>query len=831
MLLSNWVSDVRLALRGLRHSPVFATVAIGSLALGMGANTAIFTLVDQLLLRSMPVDEPGQLVRLKPAGLYAGSVYGPRTFSYPMYRDLRDRGTALQGLLAHFPSDLNLQVEESSERVAAAFVSGNYFEVLGVRPSGGRLLHAGDDQAGNPAAVAVISHGFWKRRFGADSSVIGKTVRINGQPALLVGVTAPGFLGIETGRARDVYVPIAMRPRLLSDLGDLEQRSQYWVRLMGRLKPGVEAKQAQADLDLIYRPRIEADFLLLATRLTDEAKKELAQGLRLEPGGRGLPGAEGQFEEPLWFLSAVVGLVLLIACVNLANLLLARSAGRQREIAIRRALGAQNAHLARLALAESLLLAFAGGGIGLLLAGWGTEALVSFLPDDTITRALRTQPDWRIAGFAFTLSLVTALLFGAAPAWNAVRGSVTAVLGEGSARLAGASFQIRSRKVLAVVQVALSLLLLIGAGLFARSLTNLKNVQTGYRTDHLLQFSLDASANGYPQKRVRQVYADIIQRLTALPGVRSASYASNGLLSGDEWQGTVNVQGYQPKPGENMNLALNFAAPGFFETVGIPLVAGRGFNERDLEGSTRPVVLSESAAKRFFGDRSPLGHRMEQGRPGKFNLEIVGVVADHRMTELKEQQRGILYLPTHSESFIGEATFYVKTSQDPETLAEAARREAGQVDATLALFGFKTLDRQRDESLYLERLTTMLSMLFAVLATFLAALGLYGVMAYSVAWRTREIGIRIALGAERASVLGMVLREVGWLTLFGVGLGLPAALALSRLLRSQLFGLAPNDPATLGAATLLLILVAGLAGFIPAWRASRVDPIVALRYE
>ena len=642
-MLSEWAHDARLALRGLRRSPVFTTVAIASLALGVGANTAIFTLVDQLLFRSMPVENPKQLVRLKPARLYAGSVYGPGTFSYPLYRELRDGAHSLQGLLANFPNDLNLQVESSSERVPAEFVSGNYFEVLGLQPAAGRLLAPDDDQSAAPKAVVVISHGFWRRRFGADPTVIGRTVRVNGLVATIVGVAAPGFQGIETGRARDLYVPIAMRPQLLIDLGSLEQRSQYWVRVMGRLKPGVDSRQAQAELDAIYRPRIVADFLLLATRLRDSNQTELAQGLRLEAGARGLPGAERQFGEPLWFLTAVVGLVLLIACVNLANLLLARSASRQREVAIRRALGAQNGHLLRLSVVESLLLSLAGGGTGLLLAGWATETLVAFLPDDTITRALHTQPDWRIAAFASVLSLFTALIFGSAPAWHAVRTSVASVLSEGSGRISGGGHQIRSRKVLAVVQVALSLLLLIGAGLFTRSLANLKNVQAGYRTDHLLQFSLDAASNGYPQTRVRQVYRDITRRLTDLAGVRSVSYVSNGLLSGAEWQATVTVEGYQPKPGENMNLAINDAAPGFFETVGIPILAGREFKEQDLQGTFRPVIISASAAKRFFGDRNPLGRRMEQGIKGKFNLEIVGVVADHRMTRLKEAERGIYF--------------------------------------------------------------------------------------------------------------------------------------------------------------------------------------------
>ena len=827
----HWASEFSLAFRGLWRSKMFSLIAIGSLALGTGANTAIFTLVDQLLLRPMPVREPKELIRLRPPGVYAGQVFGDYTFSYPMYRDLRDGSKTLKGLAASYSSDLNFQLDEASERVSAELVSGNYFEVLGVSAAAGRVIDPSDDLPAQPAAVVVLADGFWKRRFGSDPAIVGRTLRINGQVATVIGIAAPGFQGVQSGRARDVFVPITLRPRLTPELGDLEKRDQYWVRLVGRLGAGVPTEQARAELDALFRPRIEADFLRVALRMREGTKKELAKGLLLEPGARGLPGADRQFRAPLWFLMAVVGLVLLIACVNIANLLLARAAGRQREIAIRRALGARNGDVARQSIAESLLLAAGGGMAGFLLAGWGADLLVGFLPDDTITRALRTQPDWRIAGFAFLLALATSVLFGAAPAWHAVKGDVAPVLGEGSARSVGGGRQARSRKFLVVLQVALSLLLLVGAGLFTRSLANIRNVRPGYRTDHLLQFSLDAASNGYAPDRVRQIYRQIEDRARALPGVESVGYVTNSLLSGDEWQMTVGPEGYERKPGEDMNLIINLASADFFRTVGLPVIDGRDFTERDYDAKPTPVIISASVAKRFWPKQSALGRRISQGGPrDQFNMQVVGVVADHRPVGLRADERGLIYMPAHS-NFIGFATFYLRTSQDQQLLAGPIRQEAARIDPALALHSFKTLDRQLDESLYLERLTMLLSSLFAVLATLLAALGLYGVMAYSVAWRTREIGIRMALGAQRGYVLGLVLRDVGLLTVIGLALGVPAALGLSRFLKSELYNLAPTDPLTFVASVGVLAMVAALAGLIPAWRASRVDPLTALRYE
>jgi predicted permease len=816
---SNWASDAKHSLRVLWKNPLFSLVAIGSLALGMGANLAIFQLLDQLILRALPVRAPKELVHLRPPGLYAGQVFGPDTVSYPLYVQLRDRNQSLSGLLAQFPTEFNLQAGSSSERVFGEYVSGNYFDVLGVTPNRGRLLTAADDRPGDPRHTVVLSHGFWLRAFAGDSSVVGRTLKLNAQPVTVAGVAPPGFTGATNGRASDVFVPIASRPALTPSLGTLDQPNQYWLRVVGRLRPGVSLARARTDLDTLMRPLLVADFLRVAPRIGERAQKEIDRGLTLKSSPQGLPGANEFFSEPLYFLFAVVSLVLLIACVNLANLLLARAVSRSKEIAIRRALGAQNSHLLRRSLVESLMLAFAGGAAGILLASFFTGFLVRFLPVDTITRTLRTQPDWRIYLYAFALVLLTGLLFGAAP-----------MLHTASAKVGEKRSALRLRKGLVALQVALSLLLLFGAALFTRTLSNLRSVQVGYRTSQIVQFTVNPSANGYSQERSRAALEELRRRVASLPGVESAGVAGNRLLSGDEWQVTVSVPGYQPQTGENMNLRFNFVSPDYFRAVGIPVTAGREFTGVETETATKALILNQTAANRFFkGDA--VGRKIAFGFKQDEPIEIVGVVPDHVTIGPREQAAGAVFVPLRQNDIVEQATFYVRTTRPSAGIFDALRAAVHGFDPGLAVFDERTLDTQLDDALYIERLIAVLSIAFAALATLLAALGLYGVIAFSVARRTREIGIRMALGAARASVLRMVLTEVAWLTAFGVAAGAAAALGLGRFVASLLFGMKPEDPAALALSIAGLLAVALLAGLFPAWRAARINPASALHSD
>ena len=831
--MANPTEDLRYALRGFRKSPLFTLVALASLALGIGANTAIFSLMDQALLRSLPVKHPEQLVLFSAAGPRRGMVntsYGDiYTFSYPMYRDFRDGSQVFSGVLARYPDSFSMSWHEQTERIRGDLVSGNYFALLGVSAAIGRTITADDDRVAGAHPVVVLSYGFWKRRFGADPAILNQTIMLNAHSMTIVGIAQAGFQGVGVGESPDIFAPITMRDTLSPLFKDLQNRRSMWLNIFGRLKPGVSPRQAEEALNVFWKPilEMEAKDINLSQRVREQF---LNRHLSLLAGARGISAASPQAGAALTILMAMVGLLLLIACANVANLLIARATARRREISIRLAIGAGRAQLIRQLLLESLLLALGGGLLGLLFAGWTGEALLGFLPNDPSMLGFSSQPDGRVLLFALALSLLTGILFGIVPALEGTKTELAAALkDQASAVVGGPAGHLRFRKGLVVTQVGLSLVLLIGAGLFARSLYNLRNVDAGFRTDHLVSFSVQPSLNGYSQERMRQLFERIQDNLGRVPGMRAASMSEVMLLSGDSETTSLGIEGYQAKDDQDMVAFQNKVGPGYFATLGVPLLVGREFTKADQPNSHRVVVVNERFSKHFFGDENPLGRRI-RFRRDQDAAEIVGVVRDGKITSLREKPQRVVYLP-YTQAQIGYMTFYARTMQDPAAAAQMLRDQVRREDPDLPIFNLTTMERQLDESMFLDRLVAALSAGFGTLATLLAAVGLYGVMAFMVARRTREIGIRMALGAGRREVLRLVMKEVVTLAAVGIGIAIVASLAMGRLVQSQLLGVSARDPGVMLAAVAALAVVALLAGLIPALRATRVDPLSALRYE
>jgi predicted permease len=828
--------DLRFAVRTLAASPGFTAVALLTLALGIGANTAIFTLMDQVLFRLLPVREPERLVLLDGPGPFSGSTHSHSStvteISHPVFLELRDKADAFAGVLAQYTTPVHMTEGGQTDRADGVLVSGTFFDVLGLRPALGRLFGSDDDRTPGAHPVAVLGHGFWTRRFGADPAVVGRSVHVNGHPVTVIGVAPEGFHGISVGESIDVYLPLMMQPQVIPTwtrgINDWRVR---WLTSLARLKDGVTVEQATASVNVLYGQLLEEDLARLGTRSERFRTAFLQKKLILHPGGRGASGLRDQSRKPLLMLMGMVGLVLLIACANVANLLLARASARQKEVALRLALGATRARIVRQLLVECLVLAVAGGALGLMVAGWTGGLLLRALPSETAARVLSSDPDLRVGLFALALSMVTGLVFGLVPALQATRMDLAPTLKNESASVLGGAAPFRFRKALVVAQVALSLLLLIGAGLFTRSLMNLRQLDPGFQPERLLAFSVDPSLNGYAMERRLAVLEQIRDEVAAEPGVSSVSLAEVPLMTDSNSSSTVKVDGYEAKDGENMNPNFNSVGPGFFATMGIPLVVGRDFTDADGPGTPRVAVVNETFVRYFYGDKDPLGRRFRRGRNDDIEIEIVGVVKDGKAASLREQPIRFAYEPYRQQAEIGEMTFYARSALAPETLAPRMREIVGRVDATLPVTNLKTMRAQIGQSLFVERLVAVLSAAFGLLATLLAALGLYGVMSYAVSLRTREIGIRVALGAGRRSVLGMVLKEVAILSLIGVAVGLPGGYGLGRLVETQLFGLTARDPLTFAVATVTLLVTALLAGYLPAARATRVHPMVALRYQ
>jgi len=824
-------SDFAYALRTLRRSPVFTAVAVLSLALGIGANAAIFSLMDQAILRFLPVKEPKQLLLLDwEGGYFCCTDRGPHEFAYPMYVDLRDgQPDVFTGLAARYQDVADVAAGNTAQRAAVELVSGNYFQVLGVGPALGRMLTPEDDKVKGGEPYVVLSYGFWTARFAADTSILNKTIRVNNQPMTVVGVAPKGFKGLDTLSPADLFVPMMMKAQITPTWDDLQRRTSIWLNIFGRLRNGVDVKQARAATEIGYRQALAKDLAELSRSGPEFKEGYVRHSLTLHLLAKGLSGVDSPLLKPMVVLLCMVGTLLLIACVNLANLLVARAANRQREIAVRLSLGATRIRLFRLMMAESLVLSFAGGALALLVAAWTSALLVQLAPTSLLPAgAIATAPDWRILLFTFALCLVTAVLFGCAPALQATKLDVGPML-KGEARSASAGRgQVRLRRGLVATQVALSLLLLVGAGLFVRSLRNVFAVNPGLRVNHMLTLSIDPSLQGYQPERARRLFTQIQEDLRKIPGISSVSGARYPVLADSNDEGTLYVEGHKPKEDENMEAGYQQTLPDLFSTLQIPLLMGREFNARDTAGSPKVVIVNETFVKRFFPHSSPLGRRT--GFLSR-DWEIVGVVKDAKGNSLKDKPAPWTYVPALQESQPGAMSFYLQTNAPPLSLSSAARAIVRKLDASLPVFDVKTVEMQLNETHAIDRLFAMLSAAFGLLATLLASIGLYGLTAYTVARRTREIGIRMALGAERRNILWIVMKEVLLLTGVGLLIGIPSSLALGRFVQGLLFEMKADDPLVLAVAAGMIVTVSLAAGYLPAHRATAIDPVHALHYD
>ena len=828
-------NDLRLAVRGLRRSPLFASVAILSLGLGIGANTAIFTLIDQILLRQLPISNPEELVMLYQEGPHSGSNMGIRQHSYPIYREYQKRAEPLSEVIARRLIATSVSIENTTERLDAEMVSGNYFTMLGVKPAVGRVFSSQeDDQVYQGHPVVVLGHDYWMRRFNGDSSVVGKKILVNNYPMTIVGVSAAGFAGLDPARAPQIRVPIQMKPVLVPEWEwvRMDDERTRWVQVFARLKPGYTIDAAQAPLQTLFT-QIRAHEMTLpgAKDWTPFIRERFMSGrLKLERADIGYSGLRNEFSTSLLVLMCMVGLVLLIACANVANLLIARGIMRQREIAVRLSLGASRRQLVRQLLVESLLLSLCGGVLGVLLSVVLTRALLALVPTDTNPLLIQPTPDLRILAFTFALSLLTGIVFGLLPAMRASRPDPWTTLKDTVGALAGSGGSLYLRKGLVAAQVALSFLLLFGAGLFVRSLQNLQTTETGVALDNLVTFQVSPALSGYDEQRTVNFYDRLLERLHSAPGVKSAGLAAVPILAGNEWDSTMSVEGHQAKDGEDMQAFMNGLSPGYFATMQIPFLEGRDFRPLDAQEDTTVAIVNRRFADHFFHGQSAVGKRIGwgSGPETKLSIEIIGVVADSLYEGPREGVRRQVFIPKWGN---GGATIYVRTQNQSSSAYGAIRNEVKQVDASMPIYELKTVEGQLDETLLNDRLIALLSAGFGLLATVLASIGLYGVMAFVVARRRKELGLRLALGADPGNVLWLVMKEVVLLLSIGLGVGIPAAIGLGRYVSSQLYGIEPNDPWIAGATVVLIALVSAAAGMIPAHRASRIDPILALRYE
>ena len=837
MMMDTFLQDLRYGIRTLVKNPGFTVVAVMTLALGLGANTAIFSLTDQILLRLLPVENPKQLVVLRSPGPKQGRAWSDgdsaSPFSYPLYKEVRDNNNVFSGLLARFAISLSVAGEGQTERANGELVSGNYFEVLGVRPALGRVFNPDDDRVAGAGQVIVLSHGYWTRRFGADTGILNKTVIVNGMGMTIVGVARAGFNGVQVGQTPDIFIPITMKAQMTPNWDGLNDHRDYWLAMIGRLKPGLNPTQAEEAFAPVYRQILETE-LPLAGRLSPETQQRfLEKPMQMEPGSRGRAILQRDIKQPLLVLMGMVGLVLLIACANVANLLMARGAARQREIAIRMAVGAGRWRLVRQFLVESLTLSLIGGGVGLLVAAWTTKALVGAIPDSIGAVGLSANLDFRLLLFTIALSVLTGLLFGVMPALKATRLNLESTLREQGSSVSGGLSQVRFRKGLVVSQVVLTTVLLVGAGLFARSLNNLKQLDLGLRPDHLVAFSIAPELNGYSPQQTIALFDQLHQSLVSQPGVEAVSESVISAFTDTNSSSNITVDGYQAGEAEEMHAGENWIGQGYFSAMGIPLLQGREFGPSDTASSPKVAIINEAMALRYFANRNPIGARFTFGAGDKVrpDIEIVGVVKDSKHATVRAKVGTFVCLPYSQFKTLGNITFYVKTRQEPGAVASTSRREVQRLDPNLPVFDVKTLERQIDESLFADKFLTLLSMCFALLAALLASIGLYGVMAYTVTRRTREIGIRMALGATKGLVSWLILREVVVLAVIGLVVGLPAAYGLGRFTESLLFGVRVGDPLVFVGAGLLLTGATLLGGYLPARKAASIDPLVALRCE
>jgi len=834
------MAHLRLAFRNLAKTPFITAIAVLSLALGIGANAAIFSLFDQMLLQPLPVTQPERLVNLSAPGPKPGSQACNQAgdcddvFSYAMFRDLQKADTGFSGVAAHRLFGANLATGDRTLSGEGMLVSGSYFPVLGVQPQLGRLLTPADDDVPGQHAVAVLSNRFWTRELGADPEVVGKTLVVNGKTLTILGVAPPGFEGTTLGSRPDVFVPISMRAEVESYFEEkhFEDRRVYWAYVFARLAPGVSMEQAAAGVNRVYRTIINDVEAPLQEGMSDQTMEKFrARELTLTDGRRGQSSMHGEAKTPLILLLSITGVVLIIACANIANLLLARGAARAQEMAIRNSLGAGRGRLLVQLLTESALLAVSGGLASLLVARWTLSLIGALLPSDAAS-TIHLQLSPQVMLFAGALALFTGFLFGMYPALHATRPDLVTALKAGGGQPSGARSAARFRASLVTAQIALSMALLLAAGLFIKSLVNVSRVDLGVDEDNLVTFSIAPGLNGYEPPQSLALFERLEDELAALPGVRSASDALVPILTGNNWGSSVHVQGFERGPDTDANARFNKVGPGYFRTLGVPVLAGRELTAGDVDGALKVAVVNEAFAKKFhLGGRQAVGKWMSSGSQDELDTQIVGLVQDAKYSEVKGDVPPLFFTSSRQDVQLGFRTFYVRTGLAPEQVMEAIPAVIKRLDPNLPIEDLQTLRQTVRENVFLDRMITTLASAFAVLATLLAAIGLYGVLAYSVAQRTREIGVRMALGAGSGRVRSMVLRQMGRMFVIGGVLGIAAAFAAGRAARSLLFGLQGADPVVLVAGTVLLALVALTAGYLPARRASKVDPMLALRSE
>jgi predicted permease len=833
--------DLRFAARTLSTRPGFLIVALLSLGLGIGANTAIFSLINAVILRALPVSHPERLVLLTDPGSSGVAVesteHGTRSLlSYPEFEQLRAHNAVFTAMFAAQSalSDMDVYTGpgggDRSSKARVQLVSGEFFDVLGLQPILGRAFTPQEDRVQGANPVGVISYGFWQRAFSGDASVIGRTIRVGQSPIQVLGVTPAGFRGVLVGADTDLWIPITMQQQVLSGRNYLKPVDTLWLQVMGRLAPGMSRKAAEAGINVAFQQILKG----WASELPNEQQRRnmLDQKIELREGGKGASDVRDQFSDPLILLMAMVGLVLLIACANIANLMLARASGRRREIGVRVALGAGRARLIRQLLTESVLISALGGLLGTLFAVWGTGLLVSLVSAGITDLALEVPYDYRVFLFTTATSLLTGILFGLAPAFRATQMDVGRTLAANARGSIGGRGGVRTGRILVVAQVALSLLLLVGATLFLRTLHNLVAQKLGYDREHVMMVRIDPVSAGYKGASVTALYQQVREKLRTIPGVRNVTLSNTDLFGGDSGD-RISLDSPTPEKLKELRSNWTLVGPDYFETLGIPLLRGRKIDAADAARGAHVCVVNEKFAKVFFPDSDPIGKHVTDEYPTtRETYEIVGVAADAQEHQLRGVVRQRFYANLfHPIGTVEDVTFLLNVSRDPASAFPAVRRAISELDQNIPVRRIRTLNEQIDRRLTTQRLIAQLSAFFGGVALLLAAIGLYGVMSYSISRRTSEIGIRMALGASQSGVIWMVLRETLWMVAIGVAIGLFCALASGRLIGSRLFGLTVADPATLALSISVILLAAILAGFLPARRASRIDPMNALRSE
>jgi len=829
--------NLKLAFRTLFKSPFVTGVAIVSLAFGIGANAAIFSLFNQMLLQALPVPEPDRLVNLSAPGPKPGSTSCnnagdcDEVFSYPMFKDLERVQQVFTGVAAHVAFDANTAYKGQTQNAEGMLVSGSYFGVLGLNPVLGRLLTHEDDKTVGGHFVTVLSHRYWTTKFNQDPNILNETIIVNGQGLTVVGVAPAGFDGTTLGTRPNLFVPITMRALMQPGFGAWENRRSYWAYLFARLEPGVSIEQAGAALNGQYRAIINDVEAPLQQGMSEQTMARFrAKPILLAEGYRGQSSIHEEASTPLMMLLGVTAFVLLIACANIANLLLARGAGRAAEMAVRLSIGANRRQLVTQLLTESMLLAGIGAVAGLIVARWTLVGIGQMLPGEAVA-TINLTVDPPVLLFSAALAIGTGLLFGFFPAVYSTRPDLVSTLKNQAGQPSGAKAAKRFRASLATVQVALSMMLLVCAGLFIKSLYNVSAVDLGLKLDNVITFRLSPELNGYTTEQTVAFFERAEDALRSLPGVTGVTAGTVRLLAGSNWGNSVSVQGFDAGPDTDTGSRFNQVAPDYFRTLGVPLLAGREFSRADATGNAKVAIVNETFAKKFNLGRDAVGKRMAQNGGKELDIEIVGLVQNAKYSEVKDTIPPQYFIPYRQAERIGRISFYVRTSLEPEQFMSTIQPTIAKLDPNLPVEELRTMPQQIRENVFLERVMSTLSASFAVLATLLAAIGLYGVLAYTIAQRTREIGLRMALGADRGNVRGMVLKQVAWMTGIGGAIGLAGAVGLGQAAQSLLFELKGYDPSVLLSAALLLTAVALGAGFVPAQRASKIDPMRALRYE